>query len=231
MANSGENLSVLFRSLGPDDESFHMAENELAKKSEQKWPLFKAISLKRPEPTPELSAQERQCWNRREKSAVEERKPALSLPAFSKKLTISLDKITKQVELGAVQPSFNREQASMQNASPVGHFDEQQQLESNIVDTPNFTSTFSTSILSTSAPITPAPQFFKPSVADLNLDAEPSSHEHTDVMPVVPMRELSDTNHADDSLQSLFSRIQGKEKVTNKSAEKQSLFFDRLRKR
>ena len=118
MANSGENLSVLFRSLGPDDESFHMAENELAKKGEQKWPLFKTISLKRPEPTPELSAQERQCWNRQERSVVEERKPALSLPAFSKKLTISLDKITKQVELGAVQASFSRKQASMQSMPP-----------------------------------------------------------------------------------------------------------------
>jgi hypothetical protein len=226
MANSGENLSVLFRSLGPDDESFHMAENELAKKSEQKWPLFKAISLKRPEPTPELSAQERQCWNRREKSAVEERKPALSLPAFSKKLTISLDKITKQVELGAVQASFSRKQASVQSVPPVGHFDEPRQLESNIVDTPDITS-----ILSTSAPITPAPQFFKPPVADLNLDVEPSSYEHADVIPVAPMRELSDANHADDSLQSLFSRIQGIEKVAIKPTEKQSLFFDRLKKR
>jgi hypothetical protein len=231
MRNSGENLSVLFRSLGPDDESFHMAENELAKKGEQKWPLFKAISLKRPEPTPELSAQERRCWNRQEKSVVEERKPALSLPAFSKKLTISLDKITKQVELGAVQASFSRKQASVQSVPPVGHFDEPRQLESNIVDTPDITSTLSTSILSTSAPITPAPQFFKPPVADLNLDVEPSSYEHADVIPVAPMRELSDTNHADDSLQSLFSRIQGIEKVAIKPAEKQSLFFDRLKKR
>jgi hypothetical protein len=231
MTNSGENLSVLFRSLGPDDESFHMAENELTKKGEQKWPLFKAISLKRPEPTPELSAQERQCWNRQEKSVVQERKPALSLPAFSKKLTISLDKITKQVELGAVQISFSKEQSSMKSASPVGYFDESHQLKSNIVDTQNVTSTLSTSTLSTSAPITPAPQFFKPLVADFNLDAEPSSYEHAGVMPVVPVPELSDTNQADDSLQSLFSRIQGKEKETIKPAEKQSFFFDRLRKR
>jgi hypothetical protein len=162
---------------------------------------------------------------------VEERKPALSLPAFSKKLTISLDKITKQVELGALPLSFSKEQAIMQSGSPVGHFDEPDQLESNIVDTPNIMSTLSTSTLSTSAPITPAPQFFKPSGADLNLDVEPSFYEHADVMPVVPVPELSDTNQADDSLQSLFSRIQGKEKVTIKAAEKQSLFFDRLRKR
>jgi hypothetical protein len=50
------------------------------------------------------------------------------------------------------------------------------------------------------------------------------------VMPFVPVPELSDTNQSDDSLQSLFSRIQGKEKATIKTAEKQSFIFDRFRK-
>jgi hypothetical protein len=218
MANSGENLSILFRSLGSDDQRFHVAENELAKKSEQRWPLFKAVSLTRPEPTPELSAQERQRWSRQEKSVVEARKPALSLPAFNEKLTISLDKIAKQVELGAGQSSVRSEQPRGPSESLVGHRDEPNQLTSNNVNPAN---------------ITPTPQFFTPPapVVALNLEVEPRSFEHTDVQPAVPMRDLSVMDHADDSLQSLFSRIQGKEKVTVKPVEKRSSFFDRLKKR
>lgn len=218
MANSGENLSTLFRSLGPDDVSFHEAESELSKKGEQRWPLFKAVSLVRSEPTPELSAQERQRWSRQEKSVVEARKPALSLPAINEKLTLSLDKIAKQVEFGTGRPSVRSEQLRSPSESLVGHRDEPYMFSSNNVNP---------------ADITAFPQFFTPfaPVVALNLEVKPRSFEHADVLPAVPMRDLSDMDHADDSLQSLFSRIEGKVKVAVKPVEKRSSFFDRLKKR
>lgn len=224
MTNSGENLSALFRSLGPDDVSFRVAENELAKKGEQRWPIFNAVSLAKPEPTPELSAQERQHWSRQEKSVVEARKPALSLPALNEKLTMSLDKIAKQVELGAGQSTVYREQPRGQNESLVGHRDEPNKLASNKINFANIAPT-----LSPPAPIIPTPQLA--AVVALNIVAEPHLLDHADVLPAVPMRDLSDMDHADDSLLSLFSRIQGKEKVAVKPTEKRSSFFDRLRKR
>lgn len=229
MTNSGDKLSALFRSLGPDDASFQVAANALVQEGEQRWPLFKAVSLARPQPTPELSAQEKQRWSRQEKSVVEAaRKPALSLPAFNEKLNISLGKIAKQAALDAGQPIVRSEQARMQCVSLVGRRNLPQQLASNDVDALNITPT-----PSPSTPITPTPQFLRPPVVALNLETEPCSFEHTVLLPADTMSELPDMDHADNSLQSLFGRIQGKgkEKEAIKPVEKRSSFFDRLRKR
>lgn len=226
MANSGDNLSALFRSLGPDDESFQVTANALAQEGEQRWPLFKTVSLARPEPTPELSVQERQRWSRQEKSVVEVRKPALSLPAFNEKLIINLGRIAKQAALGVGQPTVRSERVRMQSGSLVGLRDEPQQFASNHVNASNATPT-----PAAPAPTTPTPQFLKPPVVALNREIEPRSFEHTAVLPADAMSDLPDVDHADDSLQSLFGRIQGKEKVAVKPTEKRSSFFDRLGKR
>jgi hypothetical protein len=226
MANSGDKLTALFRSLGPDDASFHVGVNASVQESEQRWPLFKAVSLARLESTPELSVQERQRWSKHEKSAVEEtRKPALSLPALNDKLTISLGKIAEQAAVGAWQPTVSTEQARVHSGFMVGRRDEQP-LASNHVSAPNITPT---PIPQT--PITPIPEFLRPPVVALNLEIEPCSLECTAALATDAMSDLPDMDHADDSLQSLFGRIQGKEKAAVKPAEKRSSFFDRLRKR
>jgi hypothetical protein len=206
-----------------------VAANALAQEGEQRWPLFKTISLARPEPTPELSAQERQRWSRQEKPVVEARKPALSLPAFNEKLIISLGRIAKQAALGAGQTTVRAEQARMQSGSLVGRRDEPLQFASNHVSAPNAMPI--PAAPAPTMPTMPAPQFLKPPVVALNREVELRSFEHTAVLPADAMSDLPDVDHADDSLQSLFGRIQGKEKVAVKPEEKRSSFFDRLGKR
>ena len=226
MVNSEDKLSALFRSLGPDDENFRLTENEMTKNSEQRWPLFKSVSLARLEATPELSVQERQLWGRQEKPVVEVRKPVLSMPPFNEKLSISLDKIIKRVELGTEQPTVHSAQSSVQGGSMADRYDKLQELATNNINLPDNTQKFSTP-----TPMTSTSEFLKQPVADLNLEVEPRSYEHATVLPDVAVRDLADMDRTDDSLQSLFSRIQGVEKVAVKPAEKRSSFFDRLRKR
>lgn len=217
MLNSGDNLSALFRSLGPDDANFQAATNAFAQEGEQRWPLLKAVSPAKPEPTPELSAQERLRWSSQEKPDVEARKPALSLPPFSERLAISLSKISKQTEMDAAKSAVGREQVRPQGESFNGRRLEPQPGTSNNVSAPN---------------ITPAPQFLRPPVVAPRLEVEPPpSFEHTAVLPADAMSDSPAAAPADDSLVGLFGRLQGHEKVVDKPTGKRSLFFGRLGKR
>jgi hypothetical protein len=87
MAKTGDNLSTLFRSLGPDSASLQPA---AAPEAEQRWPLLKALPPRRQDAPPPLTDEERGRWNRAEAPAALPRKPALSLPSLSSKLAQSL---------------------------------------------------------------------------------------------------------------------------------------------
>lgn len=93
MAKVGEDPSSLFRSLRPDDAKFQAGTASAAREAELRWPLFKTISPKKPEPTPALSADERRRWSNQERPNIEERKPALSVPGVSSKLAKSLSRM------------------------------------------------------------------------------------------------------------------------------------------
>lgn len=93
MAKVGEDPSSLFRSLRPDDAKFQAGTASAAREAELRWPLFKTISPKKPEPTPALSADERRRWSNQERPSIEERKPALSVPGVSSKLAKSLSRM------------------------------------------------------------------------------------------------------------------------------------------
>lgn len=217
MSNSGDNLSALFRSLGPDDANFLTKTNAFVQEGEQRWPLFKTVSPAKPEPTPELSAQERLRWSNQEKPDVAARKPVLTLPPFSERLAMSLSRISKQTEMDAAKSAVGFEQARSQRESFNGRRLEPQPGTSINVNEPK---------------ITPKPHFLQPPVVAPRLEVEPPlSFEHTAVMPAEAMSDAPTTTSADDSLVGLFGRLQGREKVVDKPTEKRSLFFGRLGKR
>jgi hypothetical protein len=226
MANSVDKLTTQFRSLGPDDASFQAGVNATAQEREQRWPLFKSVSLARQEPTPELSAQERQRWSKLEKVVVGTvRKPALSLPTFNDELTISLSKIAEKAALSTGQPTVRADQGRVHSSFMRGYHDEQQ-LASNHLNAPNISPTpsYQTQIIQT-------PEFLSMPVVAMNFEIEPPSSEHISAQKADAMSELSDTNHNDDSLQSLFGRIKAKETAVVRPAENRFSFFDRLKKR
>ena len=113
MAKAGADPSKLFRSLKPDEESFHASASAAAREAEQRWPLFKAVSPRKQEPTPILSAQERTIWSKQERPSGLERKPALSLPGLSSKLAASLNMMGGRSAQGAVaMPPLRAERES-----------------------------------------------------------------------------------------------------------------------
>ncbi len=102
MAKTGGSPSTLFRSLKPDEESVQVSASAAAREAEQRWPLFKAVSPRKQEPTPVLSPQERVLWGKQERPNGQARKPALSVPGVSNKLAASLNRMGGRAAQGAV---------------------------------------------------------------------------------------------------------------------------------
>ena len=118
MSKPADNLSDLFRSLGPDDSSFQVIETATAREAAQRWPLFQAISPNKPETTPTLSTQERERWSQQEKQVGAGRKPPLSLPGLSDKLAQSLSKMAGPRPDAPAKPMAKRAQWSTSVPQP-----------------------------------------------------------------------------------------------------------------
>ena len=119
MAKAGANPSTLFRSLKPDEESFQASTSSAAREAEQRWPLFKAVSPRRQEPTPVLSAQERMLWSNQERPSAQARRPALTVPGVSSKLAMNLTKMGGRSALGGVaRPPLRAERESPPQETP-----------------------------------------------------------------------------------------------------------------
>jgi hypothetical protein len=190
MAKVGENPSTLFRSLRPDNENFQANADSAAREAEQRWPLFKAVSPRKQEPTPVLSAQERMLWSKQERPSTQVRRPALSVPGVGNKLAISLTKMGgRKASTGAVPPPLRAERESAPQEAP------------RIVQ-----------------------QFA----------AEPPSGSRGLLFSKAPAAQIDDTREqspavrSDDSLVNLFSRLERKERVEEKSASKRPSFLGRL---
>lgn len=91
------NLSALFRSLGPDEAGLEAIAKVASPKVEKEWPLFRAVLPTEQQPTPPLSPQERKNWSKQEKVKAEMPRPTLSMSGLSSKLSESLSKISKQI--------------------------------------------------------------------------------------------------------------------------------------
>jgi hypothetical protein len=90
MRKPPNDLSGLFRSLGPGVAGTQASPVAAAQAAEQKWPLLKTIPPKRSAPTPALSDEEKSRWTAQQPVGRAERKPALSMPGLGDKLTRSL---------------------------------------------------------------------------------------------------------------------------------------------
>lgn len=213
MPHPGDDLSALFRSFGPDDANFQAATNAAAQEAEQRWPLFKAVSPRKSELTPALSAEEKQRWSSQEKAETGARKPALSLPGLSDKLAKSLNKMS-----GRTTPDA---------PTPVARTAPHQRLTESPQTTRQFTQETPSknrgSLFSRSSPAVP-------SVA-LERDEGLGLFQKKSEDPVAVHRDMSGSACADDSLASVFSRLEGKNDVVNKPTNRRSSFSGRLGKR
>jgi len=212
MANPVDDLSALFRSLGPDDSSFQATETTAAREAAQRWPLFQAVSPRKPETTPKLSAQERQRWSHQEQHEGGERKPALSLPGLSDKMARSLGKMSGRTT-----------DAPMQNPARRAEPDTPPVAPRSLRSTPQMTTMESRSALFSATP--QASQDLETHGSGLGLFGSVAGGS------LAPSRAGSEATHADDSLAGVFSRLEEKPKTTNKPDEKKSSFLSRLGKR
>ena len=102
MPKPPNDLSTLFRSLGPGSARTQAPPVAMAQAAEQRWPLLRSISPKGLAPPPALSEEDKSRWANPEHVGRAEKKPALSLPGVADKLTKSLEKMGGR---SAVRPS------------------------------------------------------------------------------------------------------------------------------
>lgn len=210
MAKLGDEPSTLFRSLRPDNANFQASTTAAAREAEQRWPLFKAVSPKKPQPTPALSAQERQRWSSQDRPDVSERKPALSLPGVSTKLAQGLSKMSGRTATERPTERAEREKSSNEVPHSAAKFSPE-------IPTENRSSLFSR-------------------VSAVDAGEEASNYgvglsRNRVTQPVATEPEVSTVAGADDSLASIFNRLEGKEKVADKPASRRTSFLGRLGRR
>lgn len=93
MPTPPNDLSAIFRSLGPRATSAQASPVAAAQAAEQRWPLLKAIAPRSPTPPPALSDEDKARWGTSDPANRPEKKPALSMPGLGDKLTKSLGKM------------------------------------------------------------------------------------------------------------------------------------------
>ena len=214
MRNSGDDLPALFRSLAPDDSDFQATALAGAREAEQRWPLFKSASPQKPISTPALSAQERQHWRDQEKSQVGERKPALSMPGLGDKLAQSLGKMSGRTAAD-VAPKKSAQRAEPEK--PPG--EPPRSIRTLPQETPP----------EDRGALLPAPPTPKPNNEAASVGA--GLFNKTAIEPTTIERHAPDAMRADNSLASIFSRLEGKEEPINKPINRRSSFLSRLAKR
>lgn len=212
MAKPGDDPSALFRSLRPDNANFRASTTAAAREAEQRWPLFKAVSPKKPEPTPALSAQERQRWSNQERPDVGERKPALSLPGVSTKLAQGLSKMSGRTATVADRPAerAQREESSSEVLRGIPKFSQG-------------TSTANRGLL-----------FSRASAVASDEESQSDGVGLSRTRAAQPPQTEPETTAAagtEDSLARIFNRLEGKEKVAGKPINKRAAFLGRLGKR
>lgn len=212
MAKPGDDPSALFRSLRPDNANFQASTTAAAREAEQRWPLFKAVSPKKPEPTPALSAQERQRWSNQERPDVGERKPALSLPGVSTKLAQGLSKMSGRTATVADRPTerAQRERSSSEVLRGIPKFSQE-------------TSPENRGLL-----------FSRASATDSDEEGQSDGVGLSGTRAAQPPQaepEMKSAAGTDDSLARIFNRLEGKERIAEKPINKRVSFLGRLGRR
>ena len=212
MSKPADDLSALFRSLRPDDTSFQSAETVAVREAAQRWPLFQAVSPRKPATTPMLSAQERQRWSHQDQVAAGERKPALSLPGLSDKISRSLGKMSGRAVDAPIRSPARR-------AEP---------------DTPPVASRSQRSAPQVTTQASRSASFSATPTAVQNLESEGSDlglFRSAVGGPKAAKHAASAVAPADDSLAGVFSRLEGTPQELHTPTDKKSSFLNRLGKR
>lgn len=118
MPKPRDELSALFRSLGPGDSSTQASPSSPLHGAEQRWPLLKAMAPSRPASTPPLTDDEKIQRTRQDASSVTEKKRSLTVPGLGDKLAKSLGKMSGSAMANpkrALEKAVSRES----EASPV----------------------------------------------------------------------------------------------------------------
>lgn len=240
MSKPSDDLSALFRSLRPDESVFQENTTSGARDAQQRWPLFKAVAPQKPQDAPALTEQERQRWVNQEKPAVRARKPALSLPGLSDKMSKSLDKMSVQAvkNTAPVKPATRRElekyAAEGVVEQPLAQLSERAQSESESVEPVTQANAPINRIAAVKKDFSAVPVAGSQTghgVFDKKPTLSGAAQVSIPAVPAVPERDLPVARHGDESLKSIFSRLQAKPEVEIKPAVKRPSFLDRLGKR
>lgn len=216
------NLSALFRSLGPDETGLEAIAKATALKLEKEWPLFKAVPPAEQQPTPPLSPQERKVWSKQAKVKAEVPRPTLSMSGLSSKLAKSLSQISEQMvgeesSLDTV-PLEKQPQARVLVPNKQGNLSEK-------VSSP------ASSLFGKSSPAIEQPgqeESQKVGRFDRTVSQRDLSQEKAKTKPLA---KTPDAAKGDDRLANIFSRLEEKEKITVKPVEKKSSLSKRMGKR
>jgi hypothetical protein len=109
----------LFGALGPDDSYFDARTKAAAKDAQQRWPLFKAIAPQSSGATPVLSPDEKERWGQVEVVSQETPRLVLSRPGLSAKLAMGLGKIARQTSAEALASTERLDSPSAFVAPPI----------------------------------------------------------------------------------------------------------------
>lgn len=216
MPHPRDDLPKLFRSLGPDDADFQANAKAAAREVEQRWPLFRAISPKKPVPTPALTEQERQRWTGQEQSRDDKGVPALTRPGLADKLASSLSKMSGRMAPDTSESiTLVRAGAKQPSATPMR----------SIRPPPSRTETKDRGILASFPTRTDSVMHERPT--GLGLFETPAAADKA-----AARHQVADAP-ADQSLKGVFSRLEGaeKEKVIANPVAKRSTFLGRLGRR
>jgi hypothetical protein len=122
MAKTPPSTPKLFGALGPDDSYFDARTKVAAKEAQQRWPLFKAVAPQSGDATPTLSPNEKARWGAVDVVPQETPKPVLSRPGLSSKLAKGLGKIARQTSaevLGSTERVRPRVEAPVAFVPPL----------------------------------------------------------------------------------------------------------------
>ena len=235
MSKPSDDLSALFRSLRPDESVFQENATSSVRDAQQRWPLFKAVVPQKPQDAPALTEQERQRWVSQEKPNVDARKPALSLPGLSDKMSKSLGKMSVQAvrNTALVKPAtrWELEKYAAEGVAeqPLAQPSERAQSVSvEPVTQANIPTNRAAAVKKDFSAMPVASSQTGHGV----FDKKPTLPGAAQVpAPTVPERDLPVARHGDESLKSIFSRLQAKPEVEVKPVVKRSSFLDRLGKR
>lgn len=217
MFKPADDLPTLFRSLGPDDSGFKAAETAASREAAQRWPLFQTVSPSKPLTTPTLSTEDRERWSRQEKQAVSGRKPALSLPGLSDKMAESLGRMAGPKTNAPVKNVAKRAQPTPMPAPlPVLPVVQEQRIQP---------------VVNVNACVEPVQNLRPPEVEPERVPWGLEVPKDEVIEPLAPSLAPPVATPSDNSLASIFNRLEEKQETTNRTPDTRSSFLTRMGKR